>query len=256
MTWNSTWRDILNGGPTRWKVDDLAIKRQALTHILHHHAATTTTTATTTATATTTQDIEPLHIFCPLAGDDPFVALAWKEGHSVTSIDMVPEAVALMRQQFSDMNEDTKNIDEDWEMVSQVNPPTKIWKHKSGRATLYEGDVLEHRPELDNQFDAVYDKDSFGALDVDMRSAFCTRVSSYLKPDGILYTEVKFKLPDNPERAFGPPFHLEKEDLMQPSNFGSNFEYMASLGELYKIKNMPNIQQHGHILRRLARPIL
>jgi hypothetical protein len=238
MNWGNTWNDILSGGPTRWKVDDLSAKHQALSHILKH--------------ATTADEMRPLSILCPLAGDDPFVAHAWKMGHSVTSIDIVPAAVGAMRQQFSAQDEGHNGDDEDWELVTQQNPPTKIWKHKSGRATLYEGDVLEGRPELENQFDAVYDKDSFGALDPGMRSAFCERVASYLKDDGILYTEVKFKSADNPARMVGPPFHLEKADLMEEAYFGSSFDYVASLGEVYKV-DMVGVQQHGHILKRLAR---
>jgi len=283
MGWESTWEDILNGGPTRWKVDDLTPKRQALNHILmshHRHASAASSTneaasynneaaSVSTSTTTTTPHIgtaTTISILCPLAGDDPFVVHAWKEGHSVTSIDMVPDAVAAMRRQFSSMTgrdlehgtDDVEQEEDNWELiVTQSQHPeqehqsiTKIWKHKSGRATLYEGDMLERRIELENQFDAVYDKDSFGALDPDMRAAFCERVAHYIKDCGIVYTEVKFKSSD--QRDVGPPFHLEKPDLMKEEYFGRNFDYVSSLGELYEI-SMAGMQQHGHILRRNVR---
>ena len=270
MGWGSTWEDILNGGPTRWKVDDLSPKRQALNHILINHqlresalsstnesssSSSSTSTATTTGSGTTSTTIS---ILCPLAGDDPFVVHAWQEGHSVTSIDIVPDAVAAMRRQFSNVTGrviDVAEEDKDWELIV-VQPQqdqqaiTKIWKHKSGRATLYEGDMLERRPELENHFDAVYDKDSFGALDPDMRSDFCERVAQYLKDGGIVYTEVKYKSAD--ARECGPPFHLEKPDLMKEEYFGRNFDYTASLGEVYQI-TIAGMTQHGHVLRRIAR---
>ena len=71
MTWAATWDNILSGGPTRWKVDDLAVKQQALHHLLAQHGDSNS---------------ESLKILCPLAGDDPFVQLAWSAGHDVTAI--------------------------------------------------------------------------------------------------------------------------------------------------------------------------
>ena len=270
MGWESLWEDILNGGPTLWKVDDLPPKRQALNHILiNHHAsaASSTNDATLASTTPTVQSgTRTISILCPLAGDDPFVALAWKEGHSMTSIDIVPDAVAAMRRQFStiacrdaDLDIDRDEEEDDWELT--VMQPqqrqeqaqqsiTKIWKHKSGRATLYEGDMLERRHELENQFDAVYDKDSFGALPPGVRTAFCERVAYCLKDGGILYIEVKFRSTD--DRKVGPPFHLEESDLMKKEYFGQYFDYIASLGEVYK-SPMAGMQQHGHILRLFNR---
>jgi hypothetical protein len=74
------------------------------------------------------------------------------------------------------------------------------------------------------------------------------RVAEYLKPGGILYTEVKNK-PEGPDRTQGPPFHVEQSDLME--SFGSHFEYIESLGNLYET-SLPGAWQMGHILRRLA----
>ncbi|KAL3929420.1 MAG: hypothetical protein SGBAC_012217, partial [Bacillariaceae sp.] len=140
MGWSDTWGDILNGGSQRWKVDDINAKKIALQHIVDN----TTTT--------------PLKILCPLAGDDPFVFHAWSEGHDVTAIDLVPEALATMREQFPDS----------WSSAPKEDDGL-VWNHESGRVTLYEGDMLKKRSELVNTFDAIYDKDSFGALTKDLR---------------------------------------------------------------------------------------
>lgn len=209
MGWSDTWGDILNGGSQRWKVDDINAKKMALKHI-------------TDSTSTS-----PLKILCPLAGDDPFVFHAWGEGHEVTAIDLVPEALAAMRQQFP--NSWTSAPKEDEGLV---------WKHESGRVTLYEGDMLKKRSELLNSFDAIYDKDSFGALPKDLRPAFSERLSDYTKDDATLYIEVKNK-PSGPGREHGPPFHVEKDDLLESTSFGPYFNHVKALGELYPLAMAP-----------------
>lgn len=225
MGWSETWNDILSGGPKRWKVDDIEAKQTALTHI----------------TGATSSDT-PLRILCPLAGDDQFVHYAWSQGHDVTAIDIVPDALKAMRVQFGE------NDTEDWSSTSN-NGGGVVWKHKSGRATLYEGDILMKRPELQSSFDVVYDKDSFGALNLDMRRPYCQRLSEFVKSNGVVYVEVKNK---ESGREFGPPYHVEKNDLMEETSFGGAFDYVKSLGEVYPLK-MGGFKQVGHILRRRLR---
>ena len=53
-------------------------------------------------------------------------------------------------------------------------------------------------------------------------------------------------------RDSGPPFHVEKDDLMDKDAFGSWFEHVMSLGEVYSL-NSQAMKQTGHILRRLKR---
>lgn len=230
MTWANTWKDILNGGASRWKVDDVGLKRKALSQIVAYASKHGSSSKT-------------LDILCPLAGDDPFVHHAWEEGHSVTSIDIVPEAVAAMRWLFGP-NE------EDWS--TEKTSSSTVWKHKSGRATLYEGDMMEQRPELHRKFDAIYDKDSFGALDPEMRQRFCDCLANCTKDGAVVYLEVKFKDPDSPGRYTGPPYHLEKNDLMSEDCFGRYFDYECGLGEVYDLP-MDGLAQTGHILRRIGR---
>jgi hypothetical protein len=233
MTWANTWKDILRGGSTRWKVEDVGVKRQALNYIVGHSSPSMISSN------------GPLHILCPLSGDDQFVFNAWQEGHSVTSIDIVPDAVAAMRQQFG-------KTEEDWE--AQHSGSTVIWRHKSGRATLYEGDMFADRPELEQQFHAVYDKDSFGAIGENMRSKFCERLAAYTKDDAVVYIEVKNKDTNSPGRFSGPPFHLEKDDLMDSDSFGSDFKHVADLGKVYDL-NMGGMTQTAHILRRFRQTL-
>ena len=221
MTWEDIWNDILGGGNPRWKIDDNGAKEQALAHITEHASSS-----------------DSLKILCPLAGDDSFVHNAWKKGHDVTAIDIVPAAIAAMRNQFGP----------DW-IEEKRNNGIVAWTHASGRATLYQGDVLTDLPELESSFDAVYDKDSFGALPKDMRSDYCTRLADYTKPGAVLYAEVKLKEEGHPQRDAGPPFSVNKNVLMESSNFGGTFEYIAGLGEVYPL-SMPKVSQSAHLLRR------
>ena len=107
---------------------------------------------------------------------------------------------------------------------------------------------MQKRPELNAQFDAVYDKDSFGALPLELRASYCERLSEYCKPSAVVYAEVKFM--QGGKQAGGPPFHVEKEDLMEATSFGIHFEHVAALGEVYALPNIPSATQTGHILRR------
>lgn len=226
--WSDLWNDILAGGNPRWKVDDLKAKEGALSAITSHEVGSEPSSSD-----------RKLSILCPLAGDDLFVPYSWGQGHSVTAIDLVPAAVAAMRKQFPDGK---------WHR--EEHPDGMIqWTHSSGRATLFEGNVFTIMSDLNATFDAVYDKDSFGALEPHMRSGYCDRLADYLKPGGIVYTEVKNKSDDLPTRFDGPPYHLEKGDLMKDRNYGRDFEYVKSLGEVYK-SPIPGMFQTGHILRR------
>lgn len=217
--WEETWNDILNGGHPRWKIDDKrANKETALGHITKHLSKDAT------------------KILCPLAGDDSFVHLAWTKGFHVTTIDLVPAAVAAMREQFGP---DWTRQDRDDGMV--------VWKHGSGRATLYEGNALSVLPELKGSFDAVYDKDSFGALEKGIRSDYCARLADYTKEGAILYVEVKLMAEGHPQRDTGPPYSVDEETII--NNFGNAFDYVTNLDEVYPLWR-PGMWQTGHLLKR------
>ena len=228
MTWSQTWDDILSGGNTRWKVTDKKSKQIALGHILDY-------------TKDNVSSGKPLDILCPLSGDDAFVHYAWSCGHQVTAMEMVPSAVAAMKEQFPG----------NWKEEASSTPKgMTLWKHESDRAEIYQGDVFLKVPGLRSKFDAVYDKDSFGALDPSMRKAFVQRLADYLRPDGLVYTEVKFK--KSADRSVGPPFHVEKSDLVEVFETNNLFQYESSLGEVYKIGS-PMMKQTGHVLRYMGK---
>jgi hypothetical protein len=225
MGWSDTWSDIITGGNPRWKVTCDESHNKALSYFQEYVKG----------------DPAEVSVLCPLAGDDPFVYLLFTKGYSVTTIDLVPAAVEEMKKQFGVSEEEC------WTKEETDN--TITWKHGSGRATLIVGDALKKRPDLVSRFDAVYDKDSFGALPKELRQGFCSRIAEYVKKGGIVYLECKLK--DNHEQVkhAGPPFSLKQEDLMEGNAYGNMFDYVKGLGEIYEIQ-MSALQQTGHILKR------
>lgn len=108
MGWADTWDDILQGGSQRWKITCEESHQKVISHLdsfLEDKKNNSNHSST-------------LSVFCPLAGDDPIVHLLWKRGYSVTSIDLVPQAVAQMRNHFKEGS---------W-MSEEQDDGTIIWK--------------------------------------------------------------------------------------------------------------------------------
>mmetsp|Transcript_1939 Transcript_1939/g.4262 ORF Transcript_1939/g.4262 Transcript_1939/m.4262 type:complete len:308 (+) Transcript_1939:789-1712(+) len=242
--WSGAWEDILGGGNPRWKITSQECHEKAYQHfkkfVLNGRQVN----------GTNDNDLKNISVLCPLAGDDPFVHLLYSKGYTVTAVDLVAEAVEAMKQQFTDNESSWTREPEEHSGNSGDGNCDIIWKHKSGRVTLIVGDALKKRPNLNNSFDAVYDKDSFGALPIQLRKQFCQRIAEYTKDNAIVYLECKLKEGNDDS---GPPFSLTQDDLMEDDNFGgSKFEYAKGLGRVYDLPTNMNatMQQTGHILRR------
>ena len=224
--WGGYWDNIISGKHTYWKITDEEKHLQALSYFQKYVKGEPSNTS----------------VFCPLAGDDPMAYLLFSKGYSVTCIDLVPEAVEEMKSQFG--KDESESI---WTKEEKYN--TIIWSHVSGRATLMVGDALQSRSELVNSFDAVYDKDSFGALPVSLRDGFCERIGEYVRKDGVVYIECKLKENHEEVKNEGPPFSLTGPDLM--SYYGKvGFEYVEGLGEVYELDAFPGVKHTGHALKR------
>ena len=260
--WSTAWDDILSGGNPRWKISSEECHNRAYEHFRRF--------VPVPIAEDDDKEKKVISVFCPLAGDDPFVPLLYKKGYHVTAIDLVPEAIEAMKKQFGDNDDDDSNIWTKKESSSSDeddnNDDDIIWTHKSGRVTLIVGDALKKRSYLNNSFDAVYDKDSFGALPISMRKSFCSRISEYTKINGILYLECKLKQPapsgterngqDDDNGGQGPPFSLTRDDLMENDNYGGSnkFEYVEGLGIVYELaENFATMKQTGHVLRRCTK---
>ncbi|VEU37024.1 unnamed protein product [Pseudo-nitzschia multistriata] len=239
--WSSAWEDILSGGNPRWRITSEESHEKAYANFYRFLPEGTPSD----------DKIKNISVLCPLAGDDPFVHLLYRKGYSVTAIDLVSEAVEAMKAQFDGGDDSSWAKEEDENNDGSVT--NIVWKHSSGRATLIVGDAMKKRTNLNQSFDAVYDKDSFGALPKELRKPFCQRISEYTKENGILYLECKLKKGGDDS---GPPFSLQRGDLMEDDNFGGGkFEYIKGLGRVYDLPGNMNavMQQTGHVLRRCSR---
>ena len=250
--WASTWEDIRSGGNPRWKITSEECHEKAYASFQKFVLKG----GEFSGDSNNINDTKTISVLCPLAGDDPFVHLLYQKGYSVTAIDLVAGAIEEMKEQFGGDESSWTKEEEQSSGDERIGDGMAdiVWKHNSGRATLIVGDALKKRPNLNNSFDAVYDKDSFGALSVQMRKPFCERILEYTKDNGILYLECKLR-----ERHddLGPPFSLKRDDLMEDDNYGGSnkFQYVEGLGRVYDLPNNMNatMQQTGHILRRRCR---
>ena len=131
-----------------------------------------------------------LRILYPLINeDDSFMELALEEGHSITAIGLVPFAVQTMRKR---LDSDEAN----WSAVEMPNGAI-FWNHATGRVSFYLGDILADLTSMYGTFDVVYDCNCITALPQETQEPFLHRLKSYLKDDGILFTEEGYEGLDN-----------------------------------------------------------
>ena len=162
------------------------------------------------------------HIFIPLCGDYPFVHLAWSEGYTVSALEFIPTAVERLKGQF-------EGGEEAWE--GSECPGGKKWVYAKGRMVVYQADVFVENPELVNVFDAVLDKDAFGAIEKDERARYIELVAKYLKKGGILVSETKKKTEGLDE---GPPYHLLEEEMRKEWEREGGLVYEEFMGSMYE----------------------
>lgn len=77
---------------------------------------------------------------------------------------------------------------------------------RSGRMTVYVGDVFDATPERLGVFDAVYDRAAVVALPEPLRSRYATTVQALLKPKGVMLA-ITFVYGDE-TTIVGPPFSV------------------------------------------------
>ena len=86
-----------------------------------------------------------------------------------------------------------------------------------------------------------------------MRAIYCQRLADYAQDHAPVYVECKFKKAVAERNNNRPPFHIDRNDLIEPTNFGSYFQYISNLGQVADLRHMPGMSQMAHLLRRLPR---
>eukprot|EP00013_Stygamoeba_regulata_P011159 CAMPEP_0177688034 /NCGR_PEP_ID=MMETSP0447-20121125/34448_1 /TAXON_ID=0 /ORGANISM="Stygamoeba regulata, Strain BSH-02190019" /LENGTH=236 /DNA_ID=CAMNT_0019198319 /DNA_START=61 /DNA_END=771 /DNA_ORIENTATION=- len=224
-TWDDLWTDIVSGGNMRWKRGEAEGNYKRQFEFLHreltkHHP-----------------DRSTFRFLVPLSGDCPFVRYAWSLGHSVCAVDLSKVALAALRAQFA---EDSVS----WEESQLGEDGARVWRSQDGRLEVVCCELItsEATGQLVSGFDAVLDKDAFGALAPEVREAYVKRITPLLAPHAQVLLEGKQRREE--DREAGPPFHL---DLDKVKTRWPDFD-VVYLGEMpeqpYDIASMKQIGFH------------
>ena len=124
--------------------------------LLEHYATTTSQANGNKNSSENDTTGQPLRILAPVVQPDLFVQKAWKNGHQVTMLGLVPSAAMAMRSWFgvgaptewiehqlpATISDQKPKEDED-ERNRQSEQSVVVWQHKSGRANIIVGYGLE-----------------------------------------------------------------------------------------------------------------
>ena len=136
---------------------------------------------------------EDEHCLVPLCGDSPAVRFLYDQGHRVTAIDMVPEAVTSLKQHsFGDVSFDEED---------QISRAERICIHQQNFF-----DVT-----LESGVDFVYDRAALIALDAPTRVLYVQKIISMLSPAAVIYVESIQG--DDRLKEGGPPFAVDAKEV-------------------------------------------
>eukprot|EP01065_Artemidia_motanka_P031678 TRINITY_DN381_c0_g1_i1.p1 TRINITY_DN381_c0_g1~~TRINITY_DN381_c0_g1_i1.p1 ORF type:complete len:252 (+),score=90.33 TRINITY_DN381_c0_g1_i1:63-758(+) len=217
VDWEAAWTVIVGGGAQMWRASDELARKYTETalDVIERNCGS-----------------GPQTLLVTLCGDSPFVAAAWRKGHTVNAIELAPTACAALREQFPG----------EWE--EEKAGAHTVYRLKEGRMTLWQGDVFapcEGMP----QNDCVVDKDAWGAMPRSRCDEYARVVAGYTKPGGVVYLEGVLRLEDV---SSGPPFHADR-DAVATSWEKAGVEYKEELGQMYEIP-MPIFTQRSHLMKK------
>eukprot|EP01062_Namystynia_karyoxenos_P029038 TRINITY_DN21890_c0_g2_i1.p2 TRINITY_DN21890_c0_g2~~TRINITY_DN21890_c0_g2_i1.p2 ORF type:complete len:266 (+),score=72.06 TRINITY_DN21890_c0_g2_i1:94-798(+) len=217
--WKATWDDIISGGSQRWKDGEREHCRMTLELLRTRFGA----------------DVGPLRVLVPLSGDTPLCVHLWQAGHTVTAMELIPEACAALRATFPG------------EWTERTEGPWTIWELAAGRMQIWQGSIFDAAAALEGQHDVVVDKDSWGAVGRDTLPDYTRLVAGYLRPGGWVYLEAIQK--DDPAaRLSGPPWHTETAPLAD-SWKPRDVTLVEELGEPYTL-TVPGMRRLAWVLRK------
>jgi hypothetical protein len=93
---------------------------------------------------------------------------------------------------------------------------------------IYQASIFDQQPSFVEQFDVIYDKDAFGAIEPEQRASYVATVGSYLKPGGFLLLAGCRR-----ERDFdqGPPFDVPPSVVTDA--WGAEYKLLETHERLY-----------------------
>ena len=145
-----------------------------------------------------------LKILFPLSGSTPLIKYFHDKGHSVTAVEFSQAAVKDLKT----------SLFSNFEFVVSNNI------HKTNRLEIHESNFLEFNSA--NEFDLIYDRAAFVAIEPKDRKKYASILSSTLKTQGLLYITL-FEWGTNDQ--YGPPY---TSPLAEVEKLFSNFIKVSS----------------------------
>lgn len=138
----------------------------------------------------------PRHVLVPLCGKTEDLAFLAAEGHRVTGIEVIEDAVKAF---FAERD-----------LVPAVSERTgRVRAYTSGAITILAGDVFDCTAELVGAVDALYDRAALVALPPDVRRRYAAHLRALLAPGSVgLVVTLEYDAPIEP-----PPHSVPEPEL-------------------------------------------
>lgn len=143
-----------------------------------------------------------IKIFFPLCGKTVDMRILADQGHYVVGVDIAEQA---LQEFFID-----QNLEYTEELLNNVNG--KLFKSMDGRIKLYCMDFYLFTKEMEGQFNAIWDRGSLVAINIEDRIKYSQLIREVMSPDckymiaAMQYDQNKYE---------GPPYNVSENQLKE-----------------------------------------
>ncbi|RUS75322.1 hypothetical protein EGW08_016911 [Elysia chlorotica] len=155
---------------------------------------------------------KPRNIFVPLCGKS--VDMKWFADKGIETVGL--DVIRLPLEKFFTEH----GMDWEEEDAPALGAQSKLFSSKTHPIKLYCADIVNYSPEIDGQFDAVWDRGSISAVNREDLDKYVNLMKNLVRTGGRILMEVvqyDVSIMDDvdrpPERRPPPPFPLYEEDL-------------------------------------------
>jgi len=132
-------------------------------------------------------------VFVPLCGKTRDMAWLASQGHAVTGVELVGDAIAAFFEAEG--------------LTPASEPVGELIRHHAGPYTLFEGDLFALTPDMLGKVSAIYDRAALVALPPDMRQRYAHHLDTLAPQAGQLLICLEY----DTSRFDGPPFCVDAE---------------------------------------------
>ncbi|XP_064606936.1 probable thiopurine S-methyltransferase [Liolophura sinensis] len=143
---------------------------------------------------------EKIKILVPLCGKSLDIKWLYDQGHTIVGIECSEMAVKAFFQE--------QRLEYQAEGLSKGRG--KLYQNSDGKIKLYQMDLFEFTKEDEGLFDAIWDKNSFIAVNKVDRKKYCETILSLMSKDSSYLLDV-FNY--DPDQFTGPPHNVSRQDV-------------------------------------------